>query len=317
MFTHWRLKPVWRLDLWHLGFLIGTSGWMFAAPSTIETARVRVAAISFVPTKADVESNAARLEAAFRRAAQGGAKLAVAPEGIVEGYIVNEIIAGQMPAEKMREVALPIDHRIIRHFRDLAAELKLCLVFGFAEKVGDDVFNTAIFIDDAGAIRGTYHKMQLQEGCHPDWWFNRLGTASRTFETPFGRCGVLICNDRWNPALAKIPALDGAQFLVIPSFGSNSMNQDEAVIARSRENNNLPIVEANVGVTLVVSEGQPVSLSREKETVTLGEIVIPPATASRPAERDAVEREFLAWRETEMVRRYEVRMEKVRAQKKN
>ena len=33
----------------------------------------------------------------------------------------------------------------------------LCLVFGFAETVGSDVLNTAVFIDVSGRIRGKYH----------------------------------------------------------------------------------------------------------------------------------------------------------------
>lgn len=277
-----------------------------AAAGAAETLpqRVRVAALSFVPVKFDVAGNADRLEAAFREAAAGGARLAVAPEGIIEGYVVNVLLAGEEPVAKMREVAVPIDGPLIRRFQALARSLDLCLVFGFAESVGADVFNTAVFIDGQGAIRGKYHKMQLAEGYHPDWWFNRLGARSRAFDTPFGRCGILICNDRWNAALARIPALDGAQFLVIPSYGSKSAAQDAAVLDRARENG-LPIVEANVGVCLVVSGGEIAAVQRAQTTVVFSEIAIPPAVAARPAERDAAEREFLAWRATEMMSRYE------------
>ena len=48
-------------------------------------ARLRVAAISFVPVKLDVARNADRSERDFRQAAAGGARLAVAPEGVLEG----------------------------------------------------------------------------------------------------------------------------------------------------------------------------------------------------------------------------------------
>ena len=54
---------------------------------------VRVAAVSFVPTKFDLPKNVAQLEKMYRQAAAGGADIAVAPEGILEGYVVNEIIA--------------------------------------------------------------------------------------------------------------------------------------------------------------------------------------------------------------------------------
>lgn len=269
-------------------------------------ARVRVAAVSFVPVKLAVDENAARLEKLFRAAAAGGARLAVAPEGALDGYVINEVLAREIPVERLRDAALTIDHAIIRRFQALAGELRLCLVFGFAEAIGAEIFNTAVFIDEAGAIRGKYHKMQFEEGYHPGWWFNRLGAQSRAFDTPFGRCGILICNDRWNPALARIPALDGAQFLVIPAYGSTSRAQDDAVVSRARETG-LPIIEANVGVSLIVSEGAAVATQRSREGVTFGEIVIPPPAAVRTAEREAAERTFLGWRAEEMRRRYEAK----------
>ncbi len=63
----------------------------------------------------------------------------------------------------MNSVAVSIDHPVIQRFRRLADELEMCLVFGFAERIGDDVFNCAVFIDHDGEIRGKYHKMQLAE----------------------------------------------------------------------------------------------------------------------------------------------------------
>ena len=121
---------------------------------------VRVAAVSFVPTKLDLEGNADRLERAFREAANGGAKIAVGPEGALDGYVVNQIIAGEFPAERMNEVAVSIDHPVIHRFQQLAQELEMCLAFGFAERIDDDVYNCAIFIDHEGTICGKHHKMQ-------------------------------------------------------------------------------------------------------------------------------------------------------------
>ena len=273
---------------------------------------VRVAAISVVPQQFDLHGNADRLEKAFRSAAAGGARLAVAPEGALEGYVVNEIIAGQEKAERMRSVAITIDDPLIRRFQKLAQELTLCMVFGFAERIDEDVYNCAVFIDHSGHICGKYHKMQLAEGYHARWWFNRLGKACRAIDTPLGRCGILICNDRWNPQLARIVGLDGAQFLVIPSYGSRATGQDEAVLSRGRELN-VPVVEANVGVSLIVDQGQIAALDRQDEGITFAEITIPTAKERNVAERNRVQQEFLEWRKVEMQRRYEKTLEKRQA----
>ena len=275
---------------------------------------VTAAAISFVPEKFGLQGNADRLEEMFRKAAAGGAQLAVAPEGVLEGYVVSPIISGEQPAARMKEVALTMRSQVIGRFRELARELKICLAFGLAERIGRNVFNCALFIDQTGRIRGKYHKMQLAEGSHRSWWFNRLGKKSRACNTPFGRCGFLICNDRWNPDIARIPVLDGAQYLLIPSFGSRSKEQDKAVLARARENG-VPIVEANVGVTLIVSKGEIVSLSRRETTVTFGTIEVPAAVS--PANRDRHERAFLRWRKSEMPRRYASHMKRIKSGKGN
>lgn len=272
--------------------------------STSKGITVRVAAVSFVPKKFDLAGNADRLESAFRKAQQGGAQIAVAPEGALDGYVVNEIIAGKAKAEKMKHAAIAIDHAVIRRFQKLAVELKMCLVFGWAERIEDDVFNCAVFIDHSGKVCGKYHKMQFAEGYDPSWWFNRLGKNSRAFDTPFGRCGLMICNDRWNPTLARIPVLDGAQFLLIPSFGSRSQAQDEAVLSRGRENG-VPVVEANVGVTLIVNDNKIIAVDRKEEGITFGQITIRPGKSARPDKRDEVENEFLKWRKQEMQRRLE------------
>ena len=266
---------------------------------------VRVAAISFKPVKLDLEGNADRLEEMFREAAAGGAELAVAPEGVLEGYIVNEIIDGKIPPEEMKRVSLAMRSKTIQRFRELARTLGMCLVFGLAERVDGEVYNCAVFLDHRGRLRGKYHKMQLAEGHHRSWWFNRLGKHSRAFDTPFGRAGMVICNDRWNPDIARIPVLDGARYLLIPSFGSRSRAQDRAVLARARENG-VPIVEANVGVTLIVSKGEIVSLSRKTTAITHGAISVPAPPSLQ--NRNRHERGFLSWRKREMPVRYRDRV---------
>jgi predicted amidohydrolase len=279
-----------------------------ANPAGVE---VRVAAISFVPKKFDRQANADRLERAFREAKAGGAQLAVAPEGALEGYVVNEIIAGKAKAEQMKEVAVPIDHPLIQRFRQLARELNMSLVFGFAERIGEEVFNCALFIDPQGKIRGKHHKTQLAEGYHPSWWFNRLGNQCRAFDTPYGRCGILICNERWNPQLARILALDGARFLVVPAFGSRSKSQDETVLNRGKENG-IPVVEANVGVTLVVDDGKIAAVDRREEGITFGRITVPPPVAPQAEKRDELEKEYLRQREETMRIRYEKTIQRLR-----
>ena len=150
----------------------------------------------------DVPYNLERLVGLVRQAAAAtpSPDLILAPEGILEGYPVMDIRSGDVAAEHMRTVAFTDDSPPIARLRALAAELRVCLAFGYAEQVGDEIFNCAAFVDHTGAICGKYHKLQLAEGHVDDGscWYNAVGAHGRAFDTPLGRVGFLICNDRWN-----------------------------------------------------------------------------------------------------------------------
>ncbi len=272
---------------------------------------VSAAAVSLKPKKWDKSHNADKMERHFREAARLGPDLILTTEGALEGYCVMDVIEGRRTPEEMLRVAEPIEGPYIERFRRLAAELRTCLCFGFAERVGGDVYNAAIFIDGDGEIRGKYHKTQFAEGAHPSCSFNRVGGTLRAFDTPFGRAGFVICNDRWNPMIARTLVLDGARFILIPSYGSKSRAQNEAVVARARENGT-PIVEANVGMNLIVSKGEVVAYEWGNDKITLGVIEVPAAPSASAARH--YERQYMAMQGPEMARRYEETLKRIRGE---
>ena len=269
---------------------------------------VEVAAISFRPTKWDKAGNADRMEELFVRAAQKKPRLILTTEGALEGYVVMEIVEGRATAEAMLEVAEPIDGPYIRRFQQLARTLNTCLAFGFAERIGDEAFNCALFLDQEGEICGRYHKVQLAEGTHPSWQFNRVGHRLRAFDTPIGRAGFVICNDRWNPDIVRALVLDGARIILIPSYGAKTKRQNQAVLARARENG-VPIVEANVGMNLIISKGEICAYQWGNDQITYGVVDIPAAPGAEAARQ--AEQDYLAAQSPEMERRYQRTMEKV------
>jgi predicted amidohydrolase len=274
--------------------------------------QIKATAISLKPKKWDKAGNADKMEAFFRAAAQEKPDLILTTEGVLEGYVVMDVVEHPERAEAMLSIAEPIDGPYVTRFRKLAKSLKTCLCFGFAERIQRDVYNTAVFIDHRGNLCGKYHKSQFAEGTHPTWNFNRIGKQLRAFDTPLGRAGILICNDRWNPMIARTLVLDGAQLLLIPSFGSRSKSQNQAVLARARENG-VPIVEANVGMNLLISQGEIVAYKWGNDQITTAVIDIP-APASTPSAR-AYERAYLQRQQPEMEKRYQETMRKLEAKR--
>ena len=86
------------------------------------------------------------------------------------------------------------------------------------------------------------------------------------------------------------------------------------MLSRGRENR-VPVIEANVGVTLVVNDGKITAVDRKEEGITYGTITVGPRVKRDRKKRDAVEREFLEWRQTEMVRRYKRTQQRLKKKK--
>ena len=269
---------------------------------------VAVAAISLRARKWDKKGNADKLESFIVQAAREKPEVILSIEGALEGYVVMDVVYDPERAEEMLEIAEPIDGPYVQRFQELAAKLGCCLCFGFAERVGEEVFNCGIFIDMTGRICGKYHKTQLAEGYHHSWKFNRIGRTIRAFDTPIGRAGIVICNDRSNPRIARTLVLDGAQVIFIPTHGSRNKRQNGYVLARARENG-VPIVQANAGMNMIVSQGETVAYQWGYDKITHGVIEMPEAPSTEAARK--YEAEYLELQGPEMEKRYAKSMAKV------
>src|SRR5581483_11236290 len=89
-------------------------------------------------------------------------------------------------------------------------------------EVGGRVYNSAAFFD-AGALVHVHRKLFLPtyNGFEERKHFS-AGTAMRAFDTRFGRCAMLICNDAWQPALTFVACQDGAELMIVPANSSHS-----------------------------------------------------------------------------------------------
>jgi predicted amidohydrolase len=144
------------------------------------------------------------------RAAGRGADVVVLPEG------VN--LAGT--GRSYVEASEPLDGPTTRFLADVAKRHGVYLVAGILERDGDVVYNTAVLIDRAGRTAGSYRKVSLPReeidgGVTP-------GDAFPTFETDFGRIGIMICWDVTFPEAARALAMDGAEVILMPIWGGNT-----------------------------------------------------------------------------------------------
>jgi N-carbamoylputrescine amidase len=79
--------------------------------------------------------------------------------------------------------------------------------------------NSLAVIGPDGEIIGIYRKMHIPDdpGFYEKFYFTPGDLGFRSFDTPAGRIGTLICWDQWYPEAARLTALRGADILFYPT----------------------------------------------------------------------------------------------------
>jgi len=191
-----------------------------------------VAGLRLMPARWDKEANFTKLEKYAHEAASLGAEVVVTPEGFLEGYVGNDKANKDLTRERYLQVGEPVEGPFMQRARGLARELKIHLVMGFAERRGEEMFNSVAVISPQGEIAGMYSKMHTAD----DEPFNAKGAALPVVETELGRWGTLICYDRQLPESARILAIKGAQMILVPAWGMNNETNEIMMRVRAYEN---------------------------------------------------------------------------------
>jgi predicted amidohydrolase len=238
-----------------------------------------MAAVSVTPKEWDKEANYRTFEQFAREAAGRGAKLIVTPEGFLEGYVGNENKNPEVTLERYRAIAEPIDGAVMTRIRTLARELDVHLSVGFAERRGDEMFNSTAVIDPKGEIALLYSKSHTAH----DEPFNTKGVEFPVAATALGRIGSLICYDRRLPETARVLAVKGAQLLLVPAWGSYSEMNDALMRTRAFENGVWVAFVHPKRALIIDPRGNVVAKNMgEQDQLVYGEIVLDERVGSGP-----------------------------------
>jgi len=151
----------------------------------------RIAICQIVCMDGDRRGNLARIENAVAEAAEAGAEIACLPESVVYGWVNPEA----------HRRAHPIPGEDSRRLCEMARRHKIFLCVGLDEKAGEDLYDSALLIDDTGRVLLKHRKIiLLGELMTPPY---TAGSEVRVVETRFGRIGVLICADTHEPEIRE------------------------------------------------------------------------------------------------------------------
>ena len=117
-------------------------------------------------------------------------------------------------------LAEPIPGPSTERLGAVAAEHGVVVVASLFEKRAAGLYhNTAAILDADGRYLGKYRKMHIPDdpNYYEKFYFTPGDLGFRSWETRYGRIGVLVCWDQWYPEAARLTALAGADILFYPT----------------------------------------------------------------------------------------------------
>ncbi|MEE1939000.1 carbon-nitrogen hydrolase family protein [Streptomyces sp. TRM 70361] len=149
----------------------------------------------------------AALDRAAGRAADAGARLLVAAELYLTGYCIGGRVA---------ELAEPADGPGAEAVARIAVRRGLAVAYGYPERDGRGLYNSAQLVGPDGARLANYRKTHLYGGFEHAW-FTPGGTPVVQAEFDGLRIGLLICYDVEFPETVRAHALAGTELLLVPT----------------------------------------------------------------------------------------------------
>ncbi|MFE0175553.1 carbon-nitrogen hydrolase family protein [Streptomyces sp. NPDC059002] len=154
-----------------------------------------------------VAENLKAIDDAAGRAAAGGAGLLVTPELFLTGYAIGDDVA---------RLAEPADGASATAIAAIAVRHGVGVVYGYPEREGETVFNSAQLIGPDGAHLANYRKTHLF-GCFERDSFTPGERPVVQAELGGVRIGLMICYDVEFPENVRAHALAGTDLLVVPT----------------------------------------------------------------------------------------------------
>jgi len=157
----------------------------------------------------DVDANLEKHLSYIKQAKHQKTDLLVFPELSLTGYVLQDLVASV--AHKPTE-----DDPVFKHL--LKASRDLDLVVGFVDEDARHRFYIASAYLSGGAVMHVHHKVYLPTyGLFDEGRFFAWGDSIRSFDTRFGRVGMLICEDFWHASPPYLLWLDGADIMLFSS----------------------------------------------------------------------------------------------------
>lgn len=160
------------------------------------------------------------------------------PELALNGYECAEQFAD------MAEVCPSGEY--IRKMARAARDWDVHIAFGLVEREsgeeGARLYNTALLLDNSGAVIGRYRKAHLVEGFESSSFCR--GNQFPVFDTRWGKIGMMICWDSAFPETARTLAFKGAELILVLAAWEKPHAFDWDLVLSARAFDNVAYIAA-------------------------------------------------------------------------
>ena len=170
--------------------------------------KVKVAVVQDAPVLFDLKSSLNRVYELTQKASKENPDLVLFPEAFLPGYprglsfgtsVGSRSEEGRNLWLKYAENSLLIPGSEARYLGEIAKEFNTYLVIGVIEKSeSGTLYCSMLYFDKKGELLGTHRKLK-PTGTERIIWGEGDGSDLKTYSTPFGKIGGLICWENYMP----------------------------------------------------------------------------------------------------------------------
>jgi predicted amidohydrolase len=132
--------------------------------------------------------------------------IVVCPELFMSGYNVGD---------KIPALAEPLDGPFSKSIGELARANKTAIVYGYPERAGDNIYNSALCLGPDGLVIANHRKLLLPPGFEARYFSG--GKGPTLFQLRGVSCAILICYDAEFPEAVRAVVDAGAQIVLVPT----------------------------------------------------------------------------------------------------
>lgn len=175
------------------------------------------------------QSNGAGLSPARRLAGLATAiadqqlDLVVCPELFLSGYNVGS---------DLHDLAEPVDGPFARAVADLARKTGIAICYGYPERDGQAVYNSAQVVSGAGDTLGNHRKLAIPPGFEEDFFTS--GDQLTLFKLGGISFALVICYDVEFPETVRAACQAGAEVVIVPTALGTQWDQVAHRVVPSR-----------------------------------------------------------------------------------